>query len=389
MKPVSAIEPSAAALESYNRFLRWSGWAGRLLLKPWLSQVEVFGRENLETGAALVLMNHSCMFDPFVLTVHARRPIQFLVTEPFMKTRAGAVLASRWGQIPKRKLDPDARSMRLLKQWTELGGAVGLFPEGQFPWDGEPLPLQPGLSQLVSYLQVPVVTCRLMNADRVWPSWAKHPRRTRLRLEIDPPRFFGNDPAVESYVAERIHVDPRTSPRWPAKGKRLAEGLAQFLRYCPECGEDGKLTDAGNVLRCSSCLRSWDVNADNQLTRGDEKLTVAQIRRRARTQWEKRWHESGRFESQGPVEVLDISRKEEVLLARGRLLLEGSHLRVDDWSLDLQGLSAHTLDWDQRLVLRTARQRLAIRMPEDSRALWTVAFDAAGSSVATSRQAVP
>ncbi|MBX7101871.1 MAG: 1-acyl-sn-glycerol-3-phosphate acyltransferase [Myxococcaceae bacterium] len=370
-------EPSAEGLAQLERVMGAFGWAARLGTSAFMAEVEVEGREHLAQGPLLVLMNHRCAFDPWLLTVHARRPIQFLITEPVMSLGTASRLVAWWGQIPKRKLDPDARALRTLKGWTQLGGAVGLFPEGQFPWDGRPLPLQPGLPQLVSYLGVPVVTARLFNSDRVWPPWAKHPRHTRLRLEIDPPRrlAFGE---VEAYVAERIRVDPDgDGPRWPAEGRRLAEGLARFLRLCPECGEDRALTDGGEELRCAACHRVWFVTADNVLHAAGGSSPLAEVLSQVKTHFRARWRASRRFESLGPADVVDVSRRELAHLARGQLVLDGGTLHVGAWSLQVKDVLAHTLDWDARILLRTAQARLALRLPHDSRALWTLALEEA------------
>src|SRR5262249_27977936 len=84
-----------------------------------------------------------------------------------------------------------------------------------------------------------------------------------------------------------------------------------------------------------------------------------------------------RFRGRGTMDVADASRRDPVPVARGVAELEGRWLRVGTWQLDLGELVAHTLDWGEILVLRTKRQRLTIRMPDDSRALWTLALDEA------------
>jgi 1-acyl-sn-glycerol-3-phosphate acyltransferase len=375
---LSPIEPSAEALERMNTFLARSGWLFRLALRPWVQGVDVQGLEHLATGPRLVMMNHSSVFDPLLLQFFTRRPIQLLVTEPFMTTGVPARIARWWGQIPKRKLESDTRSLRTLKGWCRVGGAAGLFPEGEFPWDGHPLPMQPGLGQLISYVEAPLVTVRVINGDRLWPPWAKHPRRTKLRMEIDPPKRFEPGEPIEPYVVSRLHVDPETCPRWPAHGKRLAEGMTKFLRHCPECGADASLSDEGDELACASCKRRWTVTSDNRLHRGGEVMTIAEVRRRVSAHWSERWRRDRAYRSRGPVNVIDVSRAETVHVATGELHLDsGGRLRVGDWQLDLRTLLAHTMDWGDRIVLRTQRQRLALRMPHDSRAIWTFAIDEA------------
>jgi 1-acyl-sn-glycerol-3-phosphate acyltransferase len=369
---VPPIAPSASALERMNRVITWGGWAGRLALRRWIEHVDVRGREHLARGPLLVMMNHTSAFDPLILTFHARRAIQFVVTEPFMRVPIASRVAAWWGQVPKRKLEVDTRAIRTLQGWCRLGGIAGLFPEGQFPWDGRPLPLQPGLAQLVRYLDVPVVTARLFNGHRLWPPWAKHPRRTTLELEIDPPRKFASGDAIEETIAERLRVDPEASPCFPARCARPAEGLARFLRYCPTCASDEALSDEREHVRCGRCGGAWRVTADNRIVPGS---SVAALAAGARIAWKTHWERDHVFVSRGDVEVRDVSGDASSLVAAGALVLDDSRLRVGSWSLGLSEILAHTLDWGEKILLRTERRRFALVMRNDSRAIWTFALD--------------
>jgi hypothetical protein len=51
------------------------------------------------------------------------------------------------------------------------------------------------------------------------------------------------------------------------------------------------------------------------------------------------------------------------------------------WSVDLADVLGHTLDWGNLLLLRTSRQRLALAMPEDSRAVWSFVLEEASRSL--------
>ena len=383
MKPLAPLDASPRLRQRYERILGGGGgWAVRRVLSRWIERIDVVGSEHLASGPLLVLMNHTNALDPLLLTVYGGRPIQFLVTEPVTAVPGFGHLLSWLGQIPKRKLDAEARAFRRLKAWGNVGSAVGLFPEGQFPWDGRPLALQSGLGQLVAYLDVPVVTCRLHNGDRLWPPWAPGPRRTRLRLEIDPPFRFARGDDAEAVVARRIHVDPDATERWPATGRGLARGLARILRFCPACATDASLSDAGDVLRCSACARAWNASGDLVLrsSAGNETMTVADAFDLSRAHFRRAFVRSRRLTSLGPVDVLDITRQAVEDVASGPLVLDGAELRVSDFRLDRTDVLAHTVDWGQRVVLRTERRRLALRMPQDSRAIWTDALGAWGES---------
>jgi 1-acyl-sn-glycerol-3-phosphate acyltransferase len=383
---VAPIEPTRKALTRLRFLTAITGPFVRFLLRRTVRGVEVTGREHLSgPGPKLVLMNHSNALDPVLLTYFGRKPIQFFVTEPYMATGWVARLASWLGQIPKRKLDHDTRSIRVMKKWCEQGAIVGLFPEGQFSWDGEPLALQPGLGQLIRFLDVPVVTARLINGDRLRPAWARFTRRTSLRLEFDPPRRFGPEEEIESCVRDWIHVDPATCERAPVQGNRLAEGLASFLRFCFECGADESMRDTGNRLSCRHCGRSWTATADlrllayvkNGTTKTIRSLPIRGAWARVRAMLAERWGTRPALQSLRPVTVYDASRAQWTPVTTGPLTLANGKLTIVGWNLDLRDVLAHTMDWGDLILLRTPRARIALRMPGDSRAVWTFAIEQA------------
>jgi len=355
--------------------VRFGAWLGRLFLKKYVYSVQVIGKDHLQKGPALIVMNHSNVFDPLFLAFHVDKPIHFLVTQPFMSERFIARVFAWLGQIPKRKLDFDTRSIRLMKEWCELGSLVAVFPEGGFGWDGYPVPFKPGLKQLINYLNVPVITVRLINGDRFWPPWAKHHRKTSLRIEIDAPKYFKPEEEIEAYIAEKLTVNPETCLRFPSKGTDLAVGLKQFLRFCPQCGMDDSLHECGDELLCrdSSCLHHWKINAENILhdKKHGTNLKITNVLQSVHKHLRQQWLKSQiYFRSIGSVDVLDCTRKEWCHLQSGFLELKDNQLIVNEWHLPINEITALTLDWGNLLLLRTRRERVAIRMPLDSRALW-------------------
>ena len=382
---VPAIPPTPSARKRLRRLLLALGWLGRLLLRRTVHRLDVIGREHLGPGPYLILTNHATPLDPLVLTFGTRRNIQFLVTEPYLADRPVARFTAWLGQIPKRKLDNDTKSIRTLKKWIDLGVSVGLFPEGQFAWDGRSLPIQPGLRQLVLYLDVPVITMRIQNGDRLWPAWASHPRKTSLRIEIDAPVRFTAADDIERRIAERIRVEPHSEGRLrpPAHGKNLAHGLARFYRFCPACGADGQLRDEGNHLHCQSCRARYRVDVDHALhpigQTPDAKRAasdrIAEIGRRLRDDAIATYALTESFASRGPVELFDATKARWVRLDEGALSVTEGSLRMSKWSLAAAEILGHTLDWGDLILIRTRTKRFAVRFPEDSRALWTDVLD--------------
>jgi 1-acyl-sn-glycerol-3-phosphate acyltransferase len=386
---VPPLDPSINALRRFEWMMKIAGPLGRFGFRRFIKKMEVQGGEHLQGGPKLILMNHSSPLDPLLLTFYGNQLFQFLITEPYMADRKLARFAAWVGQIPKRKLEPDTRAIRTMKKWGNFGGNVATFPEGQFSWDGYPLPLQPGLGELVKYLNVPVVMVRLINGDRLWPAWATHPRKTSLRLEVEAPHVFAENEssaAIEDYVTRHLEVNPETCARWPVEGKNLAAGLARFLRYCFVCAADHALVEQDDELRCEACLRTWRVSAENELhflsspqaTEIGSKLTIARVWALTRALLQKNWSTSVLFlKSEGAVEILDASSAQWSLIEKGELTLEGSSITLGPWQLEVKNILAHTMDWGDLILIRTERKRWALRFPKDSRAIWTFALDEA------------
>ncbi|MCB9675781.1 MAG: 1-acyl-sn-glycerol-3-phosphate acyltransferase [Alphaproteobacteria bacterium] len=367
------VPPSEDAVRHMQRTLaRWAPVL-RLPFRRWLRGVEIDGLEHLR-GPCLLMMNHGCPPDPLVVGLHTAVPIQWLVTAPAMQVRyARSRMLAYWGQIPKHKLEPDTRAIRTMKAWAQAGAVVGVFPEGVFPWDGEAQPMMPGLTQLVRYLDLPVVTMRIHNADRLQPAWARHPRRTTVALEIDPPRTFARGEDIPTAIASALRVDPATARRWPVSGRRLAAGLGALLAYCPTCGAP-RLDDSGDRLSCSGCGTRWEVGTDNRL-RGPEELSITEALRRIRERVASDWGPSGpALKSIGTVEVRDLTGDLEDTLASGPLELRDGVLRLPGWELPLDDVLLTTRDWPDRILLKTRRTRVGLDLPHDSRALWTWAI---------------
>ena len=362
-------------------------------MRRWLRDVEVVGAEHLH-GPNLVLMNHGSAFDPFLLTLYGGRAMHFMVTEPAMDASLRGRMLAWLGQVPKRKLEADTRAVRTLKKWVQLGATVCVFPEGMFSWDGQLGPIMPGLAQLVDYLEAPVVTVRQIGSHRLWPAWARHPRRTTVRLEVDPPVRFGPDDDIEAEVARRLKVHPAVIPAFRTTGSRLALGLVRHLRFCPCCGAEGTLEERGDQLGCQTCWSRWTVDVDNVLHRVEEpdepwfssvseetpnlrEIGVHDALLHNLARLEAGWKNGISLASRGPVEVLDISRSAWESLVTAPLSLTGTSLSVASWTLDLGQVLGVTLDWGDLVILRTQHQRLALRMPHDSRALFHAAIERA------------
>jgi 1-acyl-sn-glycerol-3-phosphate acyltransferase len=104
-------------------------WVGAWLFRP-LYRVHVHHFDRIpETGAVLLVANHSAMVDGPLLFGLLRRRSAFLVKQEMFRGPVGAGLV-RIGQIPVRRGAADRRPLTAALGVLRSGGLVGVFPEG-------------------------------------------------------------------------------------------------------------------------------------------------------------------------------------------------------------------------------------------------------------------
>lgn len=376
--------PSPENLALIQQRARWGLPLIRSLLWP-LVRIEVEGQENVpRAGPCLVLCNHISMLDPVLVAVAANRAIQWMGSESLMENPILGRFAILWGIVPKKKFTSDMRSVRELSRWAGLGACVGLFPEGQRPWDGQPLPLQPHTDRLVRAFGVPLVTARLYNADHHWPRWALRPRMGTVKVVFDPPVMFKRDHPLEEiqgYLESHLRVEEQGGPRWPVYGVSLARGVDNLLFACPSCFRFDQLSASGSTVACGACGAAWRVDTQNRLHPkgggGPELLSAASQRIRAHVQGQGMldadcFARCGALLESAPIRLLNHDQPRGRLIGEGRLRLYPDRLTLEgsDWVLPLKDLRSVSAEQRRRLWLRTDKDLFEPVIPIESTCKW-------------------
>jgi 1-acyl-sn-glycerol-3-phosphate acyltransferase len=163
----------------------------RTLVGPIFStafRLETFGQEHVpRTGPAILASNHASFLDPILISLRARRPVRFLVSNQFYRDpRLHALL--RWlGTIPVGGDAGIVRSFRQVAGVIERGGLLGIFPEGGITRDGSMKPFRAGAAVLAMRLGVPIVPIHLRGTFDALPRYAKWPRFVPVTLRIGEP----------------------------------------------------------------------------------------------------------------------------------------------------------------------------------------------------------
>lgn len=379
---VDPLPPTPRNRRRVESRARWIGPLVRYGIRPLVRMT--FGPARPLREPALVMSNHSSFWDPLFLSLATGRAIHFLATELAFAGGPIGWVSRFFGAVPKHKYTPDPRAILRLRRWRDMGGSIGLFPEGERTWDGRPLPILPAVEKLVRAMDLPVVTVRVYNGWRQSPRWAASLRRGRVHVEVDRPRRFTERDSLQSirrYVEERIRVDARTGPRWPVRGRRLAAGIGNVLFACPACLRLDAIDERGDTAACRSCRAAWRVDAEGRLhpATGGGPITLRAAADRLRGRFPEPWLPAGGALPAGellrsePVRLYDITDPAPALIARGPLVLTADTLSVAGaapWSMPVSALRAEAVDIRRRLNFSSQRRVFEAVMPRESVIKW-------------------
>ena len=157
---------------------------------------QVEGRENIpSSGNYIVIANHLNWLDEFaILLLFPLEPrIHFLADPTLLVTRKVQwwIIRTTGGYVPVvRDRHDDKALFHHVDRCLEVGGAVAIFPEGNYgPKEGELLPFKKGFAHFAIKARVPVVPVALSGTRDLW-------FRKRIRVVIGRPLLpDGHDPA--------------------------------------------------------------------------------------------------------------------------------------------------------------------------------------------------
>jgi len=179
---------------------------------------EVEGRENIPRprgGNYIVIANHLNWLDEFALLLlfPVEPRLHFLADPTLLVTRKFQwwLVRTTGGYVPVvRERHGDEALFKHVDRCLEVGGAVAIFPEGNYgPKEGELLPFHKGFAHFAIKAGVPVVPAALSGTKELW-------LRKRIRAIVGPAMpSAGQDPAALTDLAfQRIkamlpgYVDP-------------------------------------------------------------------------------------------------------------------------------------------------------------------------------------
>ncbi|MCY4375611.1 MAG: lysophospholipid acyltransferase family protein [Spirochaetaceae bacterium] len=379
---LSPLPPTRRNRRRIEARVKWLGLLVRYGFRPVVRTT--FGPREPLREPALVVSNHSSLLDPMFLSLAVGRAVHFLSTELVFSGGAMGWVNQFFGAVPKRKFTADPRAILRLRRWRDLGGSIGLFPEGERTWDGRPLPILPGVEKLVRAMDLPVVTVRVYNGWRQSPRWATTLRRGRVHVEVDPPRRFTAGESLASirrYIEDRISVDAEDGPNWPVRGRRLAAGIGNVLFACPSCLRLDAIDERGDIASCRHCGAAWRVDTESRLhpANGGRPLTLRAAADSIRGRFPEPWLPAhgplpaGALLASEPIRLYDVTDPDPLLVGCGPVTLTAESLRVTGitpWSIPIAEIRAEAVDLKRRLNFSSRRRVFEVVMPSESVIKW-------------------
>jgi 1-acyl-sn-glycerol-3-phosphate acyltransferase len=170
----------------------------RLVAVPLLHlcfRFQVDGLENIpRRGNYIVIANHLNWLDEFALLMllPVEPRLHFLANPTILVTRKVQwfIVRSTGGFVPVvQERHGDTALFRHVDRCLEIGGAVAIFPEGNYgPTEGQLMPFKKGFAHFAIKAGVPVVPLALSGTKDLW-------FRKRIRVVIgEPIQSAGHDP---------------------------------------------------------------------------------------------------------------------------------------------------------------------------------------------------
>ena len=132
---------------------------------------EAFGLENIpKTGPALIAVNHSSFFDPFIAGAFIQRQIYFFARKTLFKNPLGSWLLKNMKAIPVARDSADVSGMKTIFKTIKEGNMLLVFPEGTRSKDGLiQKPAKPGIGMIASKTKVPIIPVRIYGSYEALP----------------------------------------------------------------------------------------------------------------------------------------------------------------------------------------------------------------------------
>ena len=175
-------------------------WAQRIAASTFeaLGNLECHGSEHIpRNGGVLLLANHACYLDPFIIGTVATREIYAMARHDIFQIPILNKILAAFNAYPVKRGTADRGALRDTIDLLQSGEAVLIFPGGTRTIDGALQKVHRGVSFIVHNANVPTIPVFLKGAEQLMPRDSKYIRPTKLSVTFGEPIDFTKLPDTE------------------------------------------------------------------------------------------------------------------------------------------------------------------------------------------------
>ena len=209
----------------------------------------------------IVVANHLTEVDMLMVAGAFSEHMYYVAGEHLLRTKAGPKM--KWAQDPifTYKGAPSIDTMREVIRRIKAGHNVMIFPEGSRSFNGETIRLDSGIAKLVKMAGCALATYHIEGGYFVAPRWAYTTRTGPMKGHIvntyssDEVKSMSRDELTDCINRDIYENAYETQRRnmYKYKGKRLAEGLENYLVKCSCCGAFDSMVTEDDRFCCTEC----------------------------------------------------------------------------------------------------------------------------------------
>ena len=230
----------------------------------------------------LIICNHSCSLDPFMLGKSFFRPIYFVASDDLLKNGfISKIMKHTVAPIPIRKGTMHISSIRNCISIAREGGTIGIFPEGNRTYSGEISYLGINLVKFIRKLDLPLIIYHIDGGYGLDPRWGKKSRRGKgSRGYVQ--RVLSKEELCSLKDEELLKIintnlSQEISPSLRFKSKEKAEYLERVLFVCPKCHALETLVSEKNAIRCKCCSLEATYEEDLSFSSNDPSFKFKKV----------------------------------------------------------------------------------------------------------------
>jgi 1-acyl-sn-glycerol-3-phosphate acyltransferase len=172
-------------------FYYWLGYHLSRIVGRLFFHFRVIHRERVvQSGPAILAMNHQSYLDPPLAGTASDRAIYFLARGTLLNVPLLGWLLPKLNVIPVDQEGVDRSAIKALIRVLKAGNAALVFPEGSRTLDGELQPAEPGLGLVIAKTLAPVVPMRIFGARKALPRGGGRLRFVPITVVVGEPIVF-------------------------------------------------------------------------------------------------------------------------------------------------------------------------------------------------------